>query len=288
MIPLSWGFLKYVPPTQKVKGLSVEIKVPTITSYRNQMNSICERLEMDCNTLWMEISQKHSFSNNFTNTVLTHHSSLPTMYTLVKTHKIPADVDPSTLSVQEIKARPIVSCSDSPTEKLAWVVSNCINPLLKHVPCHLFNIHSNLEILRSIPSKELAGLKFYSADIAALYTNLSIQYCVKAVIEMAEEYSNELDTFGITLVELHKLLELVFMNSFFTFDTKLYFQCDGLFMGCSPCPPAAIIAVYKMIRNSIYVDSYFISSYISHYYCSYVDDNSSLGPDRSYAQQVWT
>ena len=96
-------------------------------------------------------------------------------------------LDPSTLSVQEIKARPIVSCSDSPTEKLAWVVSHCINPLLKHVPCHLFNIHSHLEILRSIPSEELAGLKFYSAEIAALYTNLSIQYCVEAVIEMAEE-----------------------------------------------------------------------------------------------------
>ena len=41
-----------------------------------------------------------------------------------------------------------------------------------------------------------------------------------------------------------------------------------------------------MERNSIYVDSYFISSYISHYYCRYVDDNSSLGPDRSYVQQV--
>ena len=41
-----------------------------------------------------------------------------------------------------------------------------------------------------------------------------------------------------------------------------------------------------MERNSIYVDSYFISSYVSHYYCRYVDDNSSLGPDRSYAQEV--
>ena len=57
-------------------------------------------------------------------------------------------------------------------------------------------------------------------------------------------------------------------------------------MGCSPSPLAAIIAVYKMERNSIYVDSYFISSYISDYYCRYDDDNSSLGPDRSYAQQV--
>ena len=38
------GVYQYVPPTQKVKGVSVEIKVPTLTSYRNQMNSMCERL----------------------------------------------------------------------------------------------------------------------------------------------------------------------------------------------------------------------------------------------------
>ena len=77
------GVYQFVLPTQKVKGVSVEIKVPTITSYKNQMNSMCERFKMDCNTLWMEISQKHSFSKKFTNTMLTHHSSLPTMYTLV-------------------------------------------------------------------------------------------------------------------------------------------------------------------------------------------------------------
>ena len=80
----------------------------------------------------------------------------------------------------------------------------------------------------------MADLSFYSADISALYTDLNIDHCIDAVISMAKEYWEELSTFGITLVELHKLLDLVFKNSFFTFDQKLYWQGEGLFMGCCP------------------------------------------------------
>ena len=72
-----------------------------------------------------------------------------------------------------------------------------------------------LEILKALPPEELADLSFYSADISALYTNLSIEYCIDAVISIADEHWDELSTFGITLVELHKILELVFHNTHF-------------------------------------------------------------------------
>ena len=58
---------------------------------------------------------------------------------------------------------------------------------------------------------------------------------------MAEEFWDELETHGITLVELHQLLEVVFYNSYFVFNQKLYQQCVGLFMGCSPSPTTAVI-----------------------------------------------
>ncbi|KAL5268773.1 hypothetical protein ACHWQZ_G002580 [Mnemiopsis leidyi] len=115
---------------------------------------------------------------------------------------------------------------------------------------------------------------------------MSIQYSIDAVIELAEEHWEELDTFGITLVELHKILELVFGNSYFTFDQKLYWQRDGLFMGCSPSPGAAIIAVYRMERNSIYTDIHYLNRLVHTYYCRYVDDNSSLAPDEDSAKQI--
>ena len=277
---------KYLPPKRKDKGLLVEVRRPTETSFRNQINTTCDELQTKANTLWSEIARAHDFSSKFTNVFFSHHCTLPTLYTLVKTHKIPIDVDPSTLTVEGIKARPIVSCCGSPTEKMAWLISHCIKPLLKHVPCHLFNIHSHLELLRALPPEELADLSFYSADISALYTNLNIDYCIDAVISMAEEYWEELSTFDITLVELHKLLDLVFKNSFFTFDQKLYWQGEGLFMGCSPSPGAAVIGVYRMEKNSIYVDTFYISSPVSLYYTRYMDDNSSLARNQEYAEQI--
>ena len=208
------------------------------------------------------------------------------MYTLVKTHKIAPDTDISTLTIQDIKARPIVSCSNSPTEKLAWVISYCIKPLLKQLPCYLANIHAHLERLHAIPREELEGLQFYTADISALYTNISIQYSIDAVIELAEEHWDELDTFGLTLVDLQKIMELVFGKAYFTFDEKLYWQRDGLFMGCSPSPGAAILAMYRMERNSIYTDTHYLFRLVHTYYCRYVDDNSSIAPHEEAAQQI--
>ena len=281
---------KYLPPKRKEQGILVDIRRPTETSYRNQINTTCEELQSKANNLWLEISRAHDFSNKFTNVFLSHHSTLPTLYTLVKTHKIPVDVDLSTLTIQDIKARPIVSCCGSPTEKMAWLISHCIKPLLTHIPCHLFNIHAHLETLRALPREDLADLNFYSADISALYTNIDIDYCIDAVITMAEEYWDELSTFGITfgitLVELHKLLDLVFKNSFFTFDQKVYWQGEGLFMGCSPSPGGAVIAVYNMEKNSIYTDVFYLTSPVRLYYKRYMDDNSSLAQSRSYAEQV--
>ena len=158
---------KYLPPKRKEHGLFVDVRRPTDISFRNQINTACEVLQTKANTLRSEISRAHDFSSKFTNVFLSHHSTLPTLYTLV----IPVDVDPSSFSVYSIKARPIVSCCGSPTENMAWLISHCIKPLPKHVSCHLFIIHCHLEILRALPPEELKDLSFYSADISALYTN---------------------------------------------------------------------------------------------------------------------
>ena len=98
-------------------------------SHKNQINQICENIEGQCNSLWKEFSENHEFDKKFSQLFLTHHSSFPTLCILVKTHKILPNTNLLTLTVQDFKARPIVSCSNSPTEKLAWVISHCIKPL---------------------------------------------------------------------------------------------------------------------------------------------------------------
>ena len=100
-------------------------------------------------------------------------TTLPVLYTLTKTHKIPVDVDISSLKITDIKVQPIISCSGSLIAKLSILATKIITPLLKFLPSHLKNIHEHLEILRSMEPSELASLKFYTVDVTALETSIN-------------------------------------------------------------------------------------------------------------------
>ena len=47
-----------------------------------------------------------------------------------------------------------------------------------------------------------------------------------------------------------------------------------------------MIGVYRMEKNSIYVETFYISSPVSLYYTRYMDDNSSLARNQEYAEQI--
>lgn len=60
----------------------------------------------------------------------------------------------------------------------------------------------------------------------------------------------------------------------------------GLFMGCSPSPTAAVIRIYTMQKNSIYIDCFYISSPVRLIYKRYMDDNISIAPNLEYARHI--
>ena len=192
-----------------------------------------------------------------------------------KIHKIPVDVNISTLKVPDIKVRPIISCSGSPIEKLSILATKIITLLLKFLPSHLENIHHHLEMLRSMKSDELTGLKFCTADVTALFTNVNVETSIKDVIEFAKEHWDQINTYGLKQVDLHQILETILSNSFFTSNCRLYKQVFGAFIGCSISPPVAIIRVHVLEKCSIYTDLY-ITTGIRQYYKRYVDDMSTL------------
>ena len=78
-------------------------------------------------------------------------------------------------------------------------------------------------------------------------------------MELVEEHWDSLSTYDLTRVEIRSILEVVLENSYFTFNKRLYKQVVGLFMGCRPSPPVAIISMYRYEISSIYIDTYYIS-----------------------------
>ena len=280
------GAYEFVRPTRVVDGVTLPTKKPTETTYRNQLKSMRNLLESQCNKVWSDMCERRGITEKNKKSLLTHHSTLPTMYTLLKTHKVPPDIDLTTLDPHDLKVRPIVSCSGSPTEKLAWLITNIIKPLLHHIPTHLFNIHTHLDILASIHPDELKSLHFYSADISALYTNLTVPGCIDNVLQLAEEHWTDLPTFTLTLDDLKLLLETVFCNSYFTFNHRLFRQIIGLFMGCRPSAILAVIRVYHFEKSSIFTDITFISHPVSLFYKRYMDDMASLARTKDEATMV--
>ena len=98
-------------------------------------------------------------------------------------------------------------------------------------------------------------------------------------MELTLEHWDTLDTWGISAGYIHQALEFVLTNSYFTYNTRLYRQLVGLFMGCKPSPLAAISRMFVYERKSIYLDQHLT------FYGRYVDDAGSFARTREEAEQ---
>ena len=82
---------KWVPPTHTYRGNESQVKTPTDVTYRNQINNKRIMIENQCNMVWENICQRRNVPSKFRDLFLNHNTTLPTLYTLIKTHKIPPD-----------------------------------------------------------------------------------------------------------------------------------------------------------------------------------------------------
>ena len=275
---------QYVPPTRRTGGTVKNIKKPTEASFSRQIKSKVENLETTCNELWASICQKRGFNSQIEDFFKSHNTRLPTMYVQIKTHKFDVGEITPTSDLKNIcKVRPIVSCCGSPTEKMAWIVTTVLSPLLDVIPSHLKNICSHLKILAELTPQQLKGWKFCCADVSSLYTNINILGCIDDIMTLATENKDILHLYGLQLVDIHQMLEIVFGNAYFTFNNKMYIQVVGLFMGCKPSPIGAITRMYMFERNSIYIDVH----YLPLFYGRYVDDSGTLAQLEDQANKMF-
>ena len=99
-------------------------------------------------------------------------------------------------------------------------------------------------------------------------------------MELAEENRNHLQLLGLTLTDVHELLETSLLNSYFVYDRQVYVQRVGFFMGVRPAPIGAIIKMWKLERSSIYTDLRISPLFYGRFY----DDLSSITSNSRRAQ----
>ena len=272
----------YIPPTRKVNNIVTTITNPTNLQYSRQILRKTTQLESDANKIWKDICEKHDFDFKLWMNFNSVNCTLPCLYVNVKTHKFDINYFTNKVNPSDLKVRPIISCCNSPTEHLAWIVTQIISQLLQFIPTHLNSFNQHLDNLTNIHSQNNVNQHFFSADINALYTNLNIEGCIASVMDMIYEFQDSIDMMNISRPELQYMLEFILSNSFFSFDNKLYKQVDGLFMGLRPSPPIAVIRLWTFVRDSVYTDTRYI--HIAQHFKLYIDDGCGIVTSRTEAE----
>ena len=112
----------HITPMKKSAGIYVEIRNPTQFQKDQLIKRKNEDLTYTTNKLWKEICDRNKLSEQHKHLLQTSNTNLPCLYVQVKTHKNPPETFRSEVPLSELKVRPIISCVDCPTEKLAKLI----------------------------------------------------------------------------------------------------------------------------------------------------------------------
>ena len=238
-------------------------------------------LETKMNKKWMEICDKRNLSKKFYDLFAASHTSLPTGRIQIKTHKHQVS-EISTTPVEDLKVRPIVANCNSPMDRITFFLCHILKPLLDHIPAHLKNTHDTLVKLQSVPTEQLKDKTFFTADVEALYTNIKVETAIENIIDFAIEHRQSLTLYGLTITDIHELMEVALLNSYFVYDRQVFIQLQGFFMGVRPAPIGAIIKMWYLERNSIYTDLRLQNVFYGRFY----DDLGSVSTNRRRARMT--
>ncbi|KAL5249839.1 hypothetical protein ACHWQZ_G018610 [Mnemiopsis leidyi] len=217
------------------------------------IRKLTNTLETEVNSTIKRIAPQRNIPQDATDLLMSHHTNLPTARVMLKTHKYSIE-EIRNLNPDSMKTRPIVSGCNSPFHKALWFVCHILSPLMNQVPTHLKNTHDFLESMRSLSTNDLKNLKFFTADVEALYTNINVHTAIEDVLEFAKENKSSINTYGLHLSDIQVLLETTLGKSYFVYNNQVYLQLLGLFMGTNPAPILATVKMWKLERASVYVD----------------------------------
>ena len=109
----------------------------------------------------------------------------------------------------------------------------------------------------------------FSVDVTNLYGNIPTNEAITAILQLIKRHADKLDTFGLTLSDIEKLLRHCLSNNYVRFGQKYFKQTRGVAMGSRIAPPLAIVfmdAVESMLLTST------DSQYQPVAYMRYIDD----------------
>ena len=221
-------------------------------TYQKVPRMTAKTVENKVNLVWKNICSRNKFPPFVVKSFVASNTELPKFYHLIKTHKTGPD----------IKIRPIVSNINGPTQRISWLLSKTLKPLLTSVPTHLENSYELIERIQDGDSNNNKTLPYpCSLDVVSLYTSIPIQEAIDNTVDRIEH-----GTFHLSRLDVAELLNVTLNNMYFTFEDRIFRQTEGLPMGSSISGILAILFMDKL--EQIALSSYRLISP----YKRYVDD----------------
>ena len=203
-------------------------------------------IENKVNLVWKNICSRNKFPPFVVKSFVASNTDLPKFYHLIKTHK----------TGPNIKIRPIVSNINGPTQRISWLLSKALKPLLTSVPAHLENSYELIERIQDGDSNNNKTLPYpCSLDVVSLYTSIPTQEAIDNTVSRIEH-----STFHLSRLDVAELLNVTLNNMYFIFEDRIFRQTEGLPMGSSISGILAILFMDKL--EQIALSSHrFISPY---------------------------
>ena len=187
--------------------------------------------------------------------LLNGEKKLSKFYHLLKTHKIPLDVDNPAqwLENNGFPVRGIIAACGSPTERLAGFVDFFLQPGMTSLPSFLRDTKHTLQQIEQINCKvdngeiSLDNVNLVSLDVVSMYPNMSDELGITACTEYLNSRNLSLidEELQIASGNLIEALKICLQNNYFQFDENIYKVCGGVGTGIKLAPPYACIGMGK-------------------------------------------
>ena len=154
-------------------------------------------------------------------------------------------------TVNGYPVRPIASVRNTPTEKIDWILSKILSQVSPHVAAHLSNTEFLIQIFDELNLQNLENKVFVSLDVNKLYPSIPIQLGIENSMSCIKENWNKIDTFGLSLERIEKMLTFICYNYIIRYNNEFYKQVSGVQMGAHFAPSFAIIFMNHIEKTAL-------------------------------------
>ena len=185
---------------------------------------------------------------------------LPKFYHLLKTHKIPCDIENPEEWMHDngFPLRGIIAGQGGPLERLGGFVDHFLQPGMKNLPSFLQDTKHTLQILEEINEQidagefSLDGVALVTLDVESMYNNMTKELARDATCQFLEGGRTEdNESSKVKSESVLEALDLCLQNNIFSFNEKLYRQKGGVGTGNKMSPPYTCLGMGKFESRAL-------------------------------------